>query len=139
MVNDGRNLTRVLATALRQRGFNVKTAFSGSEAIYLYSREDFDLLITDSDIMDMDAVQLISTTRKLNPCRRFIVVSTHPSNHESWQRKQLPIGPQEEMLGYGEVKCLPRTFELEQLFKLIAAFSGGKGAGRKRLHARALG
>ena len=129
VIDDQKDLAEVLLLALTQHGFEVKVASSGSEAIYLCSREKFDLLITDLNMPEMDGIQLIGNVRKLNPNQRIIVMTAHPSQWAPWNRRLITRHLETEVLKDDEIKCVPKPFKMTDLFEIIKEFTGGNGAG----------
>jgi two-component system KDP operon response regulator KdpE len=62
-VDDERQITRVLKTALSSRGYAIRTATDGDEALHIMQEWSPDLLITDLRMPNMSGLQLCQTIR----------------------------------------------------------------------------
>ena len=59
LVDDEEPLRKVLALQLEMEGINVKQAASAEEALVLFGRDEFDVLITDSNMPGLSGEQLL--------------------------------------------------------------------------------
>jgi len=129
VIDDQKDLAEVLSLALSQRGFTVKVASSGSEAVNICNDERFDLIITDLNMPEMDGIQLIGNVRKLNPHQRIIVVTAHPWQWAPWNKRLISRDLADEVVKHEEIKCLPKPFRMAQLMEMIDEFFQGNGTG----------
>ena len=67
VVDDNPPMTNSLADILRANGYDVYTAFSGSEAIDILKDHPIDILLTDIRMPDMNGVELFQATREAHP------------------------------------------------------------------------
>lgn len=65
VVDDERQITRVLRGSLESHGYEVFVAQDGIEAMRLYEKSAPDLVITDLSMPNMDGVELTQSIRKL--------------------------------------------------------------------------
>ena len=65
MVDDERQITRVLRGSLESHGYEVTTAGDGLEALRSYEKDTPNLVITDLSMPNMDGVELTQALRKL--------------------------------------------------------------------------
>ena len=65
VVDDSRETTEMLSRLLQMEGAFVQTARSGKEALKLASERNFDLVISDISMPEMDGYQLLRRLRKL--------------------------------------------------------------------------
>src|SRR6266446_4281674 len=63
VVDDERQITRVLKTALSSRGYAIRTATDGDEALHIMQEWSPDLVITDLRMPNMSGLQLCQTIR----------------------------------------------------------------------------
>jgi len=60
---------------LAEEGYQVRTAASGGEGLEWLRREDFDLVITDMDMAEMNGVETSAAIRKFNPDQEIMVAT----------------------------------------------------------------
>src|SRR5437763_17215469 len=63
VVDDERQITRVLKTALSSRGYSIRTATDGDEALHIMQDWSPDIVITDLRMPNMDGLELCKTIR----------------------------------------------------------------------------
>jgi len=99
---------------LEDNGTQTAWAESGSYALSKIADRDFDLVVTDENLVDMTGLELIKTAVKMKPLVNFAAVSSRSSKefHEASEGlgilMQLPVNP-----GYEQAKQL-----LEHLKKI---------------------
>ncbi len=64
IVDDERQITRVLRTSLQSSGYEVVTAHDGMEALTLFRDQSPDLIITDLGMPEMDGIELTREIRR---------------------------------------------------------------------------
>ena len=64
LVDDDRSVTRSLARTLRNSGFDVFTADSGSEAIECVRSSSLDVVVSDISMPEMDGIELLRAIRQ---------------------------------------------------------------------------
>ena len=75
LVDDNRNGLIARKSLLQELGYNVVTATNGDEALEHYSRQDFDVVVTDYKMPRMDGIELIKKIRGANAFARIILLS----------------------------------------------------------------
>jgi len=76
LADDNENLRRSLADVLEEGGYPVVQAATGKEALaHLNSSTEFDLLITDLMMPDMDGLQVLTEIRRTDPHLPVIAMS----------------------------------------------------------------
>ncbi|MBI4369333.1 MAG: response regulator [Elusimicrobia bacterium] len=75
IVDDDFSSRVVLAIALRQAGFEVRTAASSQEALTLLQSEPFLWLITDGDMGSVSGYDLSREARRIYPNLRIAMIS----------------------------------------------------------------
>ncbi|MEA1933077.1 MAG: ATP-binding protein [Thermodesulfobacteriota bacterium] len=76
VVDDDPHVTRSLEIMLK-RSYTVSTASSGNEALELLGRDDFDIMLTDIKMPDLDGLGLIKRAQELNPEMQCMVFTGH--------------------------------------------------------------
>jgi len=64
IIEDEKNLNKILQDYLRHNGFEIVSAFTGKEALFLWQREALDLILLDLNLPDMDGLDLLREIRK---------------------------------------------------------------------------
>lgn len=108
IVDDEKDFVEILTKRLTKRGFKVSKAYSGGEAIRLLRKEDFDLVILDLKMEDMDGLEVLNILKKMLPSLPVVMLSGHGS--EDAAQKGLALGACEYLL---------KPCELEELLTCI--------------------
>ncbi|WP_161992670.1 response regulator [Aureimonas leprariae] len=91
-----------LALALGDAGFEVSTAGNGKEALELLQTREFDVLITDMWMPEMDGLRLLKEIRGKNPAMRIfgitgggprLTIETMSSLAEIWGAERVFLKP----------------------------------------------
>ena len=75
VVDDDRDMCRVLHLALTSAGCCTTTAASGEHALLLAAERAFPVAFVDARLPDMDGWRLVEELRRLSPATRIIMVS----------------------------------------------------------------
>lgn len=75
IVDDEAPIRFLIAQTLAARGYEVKTAENGSEAIQMASNESFHLIMTDLIMPGRDGIETILALRAKHPKTRIIAMS----------------------------------------------------------------
>jgi DNA-binding NtrC family response regulator len=78
-VDDEHNLLELLITALGKRGFKVRTALSGAEALKLLESESFQLALLDIKMGPLNGVQLLKEIKDRRPVIKVIMMTAYPT------------------------------------------------------------
>lgn len=79
-VDDEQNLLELLMKVLGKRGFKVKTASDGTEALKLLDQEDFQLAIVDIKMGPVNGVQLLKEIKDRQPVTKVIMMTAYPTS-----------------------------------------------------------
>ena len=79
LVDDERNAMEVYADFLRMWGYAVTPATSAAQAIQLAEGKDFDLVITDLWMPDMNGIDLLRILKQIRPTLSVIVITGYSS------------------------------------------------------------
>jgi DNA-binding response OmpR family regulator len=79
VVDDEANIRLTLQALLSRAGYEVTLAASGQEAIDLFNQREFDLLLVDLKMPDVDGMQVVTESRKRLPDATIIVLTGHGS------------------------------------------------------------
>ncbi|MCQ2089833.1 MAG: response regulator [Fibrobacter sp.] len=75
VIDDDEQFNLMLKSALEIKGYNVETACNGRDAKALYQNKQYDVIITDIIMPDVDGYEVILDLRRLNMSDRTIAVS----------------------------------------------------------------
>lgn len=84
VVDDSPVVKKIVTTTLIKKGFDVREALDGVEALEILLSEKIDLVITDLNMPKMDGLQLTREIRK-NPIYKripIIMLTTNPSEEQ---------------------------------------------------------
>jgi DNA-binding NtrC family response regulator len=84
-VDDEQNLLELLLTVLGKRGFKVKTALNGIEALRLLDQESFHLALLDLKMGPVNGVQLLKEIKDRRPVIKVIMMTAYPTNETRTQ------------------------------------------------------
>ena len=84
-VDDERNLLELLITVLGKKGFKVKTALNGLEALKLLDQESFQLALLDLKMGPLNGVQLLKQIKDRQPVVKVIMMTAYPTSDTRMQ------------------------------------------------------
>lgn len=79
VVDDEPLITRGCRRILTSAGYQVNTTLSGREGMRRALREDFDLVLTDLKMPDLDGMELVRTMRSKRPGTAVVVITGYGS------------------------------------------------------------
>ena len=79
LVDDEKGFVDVLANRLTRRNIDVVKAYSGSEAIQILRRQDFDVAVLDLKMEDIDGIEVLKIFKKMLPKMAVIMLTGHGS------------------------------------------------------------
>ncbi len=77
VVDDEPQIVEVCTQALRANGFAVESSLDGREAIALLREKEFDLVIVDLMMPDVDGLEILRIAREYAPSTAGIVITSH--------------------------------------------------------------
>ncbi len=78
IVDDEAMICSILSRRLVKEGYSCVTARNGREALSLFYKETFSLIITDIKMPEMDGIELMKRVRTVNPSMIVIMVTAFP-------------------------------------------------------------
>ena len=121
LVDDEVAFTASMAKLLRVRGYQVKTAKSGKEAILLLETENFDVVVLDLKMPGMDGIATLNEIKKLKLHTETLILTGHGS-----------IDSALEAFNLGAYDYLTKPCALEDLLNKIEGAWGKKDVAEKR-------
>jgi len=77
IADDERTIRESVSLILTDEGYETKLAASGKEALDLLNQEDFDILITDLKMPEMDGMELVKNCLNICPQTSVIIITAH--------------------------------------------------------------
>lgn len=77
LVDDEDGLRRVLSLSLADRGWRVRSASGGAEALALFRAEPVPVVVTDIKMPGMDGLELLREVKKLDPDCEVVLITGH--------------------------------------------------------------
>jgi len=77
LVDDEKDSVEALAERLRNRDFDVTTAFTGGEALEKLKEYNFDVAIVDVKMPGIDGIETLKEIKKLKPLTEVLMLTGH--------------------------------------------------------------
>lgn len=108
IVDDESRFLNAIATRLRKRGFDVRTATNGHDAIALAREEKFDVAVLDLKMPGMDGSELLRLLKQEHDYLEAVILTGHGSLESAVELTKL-----------GAFGYLPKPYELEKLIETL--------------------
>ncbi len=108
IVDDESDFIDVLATRMKSRGLEVDTALSGEEALKLVGTHDYDSVVLDLAMPQMDGLETLKRMLVLNPSLQVILLTGHAT-----------VNKGVEAIKSGAFEFLEKPVKLETLLKYV--------------------
>lgn len=108
LVDDEKGFLNVLSNRLERRFFKTTKVFSGTETIRILRKNDFDVVVLDLKMEDMDGIEVLKIIKKMVPELPVIILTGHGSHEAA-----------EEGIEYGAFDYLTKPCELVELMDKI--------------------
>ena len=89
LVDDERGFVDVISKRMTKRNFDVTKAHSGKEALQALRKLDFDAVILDLKMEDMDGIEILKIFKKIVPDLPVIMLTGHGSEEAAREGIQL--------------------------------------------------
>jgi two-component system response regulator HydG len=77
IIDDDVDLCTLLTKFLKKNGFDAEAAYSGNKGLAAYSNGDFDAVICDYRLGDMDGSRLVATIKEKDPLANILVITAY--------------------------------------------------------------
>jgi DNA-binding NtrC family response regulator len=108
IVDDEERFLRAIATRLAKRGFEVRTATNGPDAIEVARREKFDIALLDLKMPGMDGSEVLRVLKEEHDFLEAIILTGHGSLESAVELTRL-----------GAYSYLPKPYELDKLIRVL--------------------
>lgn len=121
VVDDEQNIRLTLNALLSRAGYAVTTAATGEEAVELFERESFDLMLVDLQMPGMKGMEVVAKVREAGHDAIIIVLTGHGS-----------LDSAIEGIRYGIFDYLLKTSDPNQILARVAAGLEERAARRRQ-------
>lgn len=108
LVDDEAGFVKVVSKRMAKRNIKVTGALSGTEALQMLRKRDFDLIVLDLKMEDMDGIEVLKILKKMAPEVPVIMLTGHGSDDAA-----------REGMEHGAVEYLTKPCDLEHLVETI--------------------
>ena len=108
LVDDEKGYVNVLTNRLSKRSINATKAFSGTQAIQILRKNDFDVVVLDLKMEDMDGIEVLKIIKKMAPDLPVIFLTGHGSQEAA-----------SEGISFGAFDYLTKPCDLSELIEKI--------------------
>ncbi len=108
LIDDEKGYLHVLSNRLSRRGFQVKTAISGTAAFQILRQHIFDVAVLDLKLEDMDGIEILKILKKMAPEMAVVMLTGHGSEEAA-----------REGIAHGAFGYLTKPCELAELMDKI--------------------
>jgi DNA-binding NtrC family response regulator len=108
IVDDEGRFLEAIATRLRKRGFDVRTASNGPDAVQLARAEKFDIALLDLKMPGMDGAEVLQSLKAEHRFLEAIILTGHGSLESAVKLTKL-----------GAFSYLPKPYELDKLIEVL--------------------
>jgi DNA-binding response OmpR family regulator len=115
LVDDEESYVNVLSKRMTKRNFEVSSALSGAQAIRILRKQDFDAVVLDLKMEDMDGIEVLKILKTMAPELPVIMLTGHGSETAA-----------REGITFGAFDYLTKPCDLDELIgKIRAACAAG--------------
>lgn len=116
IADDDVNIREILASLFRSRGVAVDLVTNGLDAVREYAARDYDLVMTDFSMPELNGLEVADAIRNLNPQARVVLMTGDPLTN--------PFVEQIEGAGLEQVIQKPfrisEVLEIERLLETVS-------------------
>ncbi len=108
VVDDERDICRMISNILKEEGYKVDKAYDGEQAIRKVKARGYNLMLLDYKLPDIDGIDVLKEIRRIKPSLKVIMISAYGSPSIKSMAKKL-----------GAYRFLDKPFDLNRLVKIV--------------------
>lgn len=108
LVDDEPGFIEIMTKRLKRRGFRVTSVLSGTEALRSLRRQDYDIVVLDLKMEDMDGIEVLRILKTIAPEIPVIILTGHGSEEAAV-----------DGLALGAFDYLMKPCDLEELINVM--------------------
>ena len=97
----------------KKEGHSVCCAYTGNEALQKMVENEYDVVITDLKLPDVDGAELVRKLKELNTGVPVIVISSH-----------FPQSTMDDFVNHGVFRCITKPFQIEDVLSGVREATG---------------
>jgi len=108
VVDDERDICRIISSILKEEGYRINKAYNGGQAIKKIKAKDYNLMILDYKLPDINGIRVVEEVRLTNPTLKVIMISAYGNPLTKSMAKNLVV-----------YRFLEKPFDLNRLVKVV--------------------
>ncbi|MCK9426840.1 MAG: response regulator [Ignavibacteriaceae bacterium] len=108
IVDDDKDMCNIISTILKQEGYKIFKAYDGKQAIREISIKNYNLVILDYRLPNMDGIEVLQKIRNMGLSINVIMISAYGNDSIKLKAKELGVD-----------QFLDKPFNLSKLFKVV--------------------
>ncbi len=112
VVDDIANIAQIVSGALSMQGFKVRSLYDPLEALAICRQENFDLVVLDVHMPQMDGIELLHNLKALNPTGTYVVMTAEAQDNLQTVIRALKAGAQSFVVKPFRIKDLLSSVNL---------------------------
>ena len=108
VVDDDKDMCHIISSILKEEGYKVDKAYDGEQAIKKIKAKDYNLMILDYKMPDIDGISVLKEVSQIAPSLKVIMISAYGSHSVRSMTKKL-----------GAYRFLDKPFDLNRLIKIV--------------------
>jgi two-component system response regulator FlrC len=108
IVDDDHAMRLALAESLESCGYDISAAENGSEALNLFNKRKFDLVVTDMKMPEMSGIEVLQGVKKMSPTVPVILITAYGT-----------VNTAVEAMKQGAAEFIMKPFSLDDLEAIV--------------------
>lgn len=89
IIDDDKNILKILSKLLEKAGYIVTTAETGQEALYKIKNQNYNVALVDVNLQDINGLNLLNQIHKIAPDMVKIILTGYPSDENRTRALEL--------------------------------------------------
>ena len=102
VVDDDKLVNEFITATVQRAGYECSSVFSGEEALELFERQTFDIVLTDFKMKEMDGITLLGKIKDINPEVEVVIMTAYGTiqnavkavKRQAYDFLQKPVSPE---------------------------------------------
>ncbi|MFZ5980703.1 MAG: sigma-54-dependent transcriptional regulator [Candidatus Zixiibacteriota bacterium] len=102
VVDDDKLVNEFITATVQRAGYECSSVFSGEEALELFEKQTFDIVLTDFKMKEMDGITLLGKIKDLNPDVEVVIMTAYGTiqnavkavKRQAYDFLQKPVSPE---------------------------------------------